>query len=70
MPIPSLTQRMYDEGLQQGREEFVASMSRQRFGPEARVHPIAHRLAALDPDDCLTRISAAADLDELAEANS
>jgi hypothetical protein len=42
-------------------------MLRQRFGQDARIPAIAQRLAALGPDDCLTRISAATDLDELAE---
>jgi hypothetical protein len=75
MTIPSLTQRKYDEGVkqgvkqgvQQGGERFVASVLRQRFGPDARIPAIAQRLAALDPDDCLARIGAAAGLDGLAE---
>lgn len=71
MPIPSLLQRTHDEALQQGREEgreeLVESMLRQRFGPDARIPAIAHRLATLPPDDCLARITTAADLDELVE---
>jgi hypothetical protein len=71
MPIPSLLQRTHDEALQQGREagreEFVGSMLRRRFGHDERIAAIAHGLAALPPDDCLARITAAADLDELAD---
>jgi hypothetical protein len=39
----------------------------QRFDAGARSIAIARRLALLDHHDCVARISAAADLDELAE---
>jgi hypothetical protein len=42
-------------------------MLRRRFGPDARIPAIAQHLAGLDPDDCLTRIGAATNLDELAD---
>ena len=69
MPIPSLTQQMYDEGRDEGREEMLGTILRERFGPDARIPAIAHRLASL-PDDRAARLTiTAADLDELAEAD-
>jgi hypothetical protein len=83
MPIPSLIQRKYDEGvhegveqgieqgiqqgIQLGRERLLASFLRQRFGQDARIPVIAKRLAAIDSDDWLARINAAAALEEFAE---
>jgi hypothetical protein len=71
MPFPSFAQALRDEarekGLEQGRQEVLGSMLRQRFGPDQRVPAIAHRLATLDPDDGAARIAAATNLDELAE---
>lgn len=68
--IRTLTER-FERGLRQGRaegrEELIRAMLCQRFDAGVRSFAIAHRLAALNHHDCVALISAAADLDELAE---
>jgi hypothetical protein len=69
MPIPSLLQTTFDDGLEKGLEkgryEVVATLLRHRFGDDPRVDEIAHRIATDDPDVALDRIDAATTLDEL-----
>jgi hypothetical protein len=62
MPIPSLLNRTFLEG----QEAVVAALLRHRFADDGRIPTVAHRLAALDPDEAVTRIDKAESLDELA----
>jgi hypothetical protein len=71
MPIPSLLQRQYEEGLEKGLErgleEAAAAVLRRRFGADERIGAIARHLAALGPDRYLDLVERAGSLDELAE---
>ena len=57
----------FERGRLEGRAELIRAMPCQRFDAGSRSFAIADRLALLDYHDCVARISAAADLDELAE---
>jgi hypothetical protein len=65
MPIPSLLNRRYQEGLEAGLERAAASLLRVRFGDDDRIEALAGRLARLGAAACIERIEAAGGLDEL-----
>ena len=70
MPIPSVLNRKFEEGRatgrEEGREELLAAMLRNRFGSDAQVRTIARRLAVLPPEELATRLDGANTLDDLA----
>ncbi len=76
MPVPvrdtPLGRELYAEGRDEGRAEGRAALQRLtaltlrlRFGDDTRIEATADRLAALPDDERLTRLAAAANLDEL-----
>lgn len=80
MPIPSLLDTLYEEGLEkgleqglergleQGLEQAVTSLLDVRFGPDDRIPRLAGRLVGLGAERCMALIEAAAGLDDLTDA--
>jgi hypothetical protein len=66
MPIPSLTNRLYQEGRDEGVIETIASLLRVRFGDDDRIGSIAARLAHLGPIRAIRTADRASTLDDLA----
>jgi hypothetical protein len=66
MPIPSLLNKLFEEGRTEGREEMVAEFVRHRFGDDGRIPAIARQLVHLSSTDLMTVLDRADGLDDLA----